>query len=191
MFDIDLPMAQAREQSKAVRVYDELERRLIAQFGGKAQIPVLNKDGQPMMGKDGPAVEPLIRRGWLACYLEQRNAWPLLTIEGFKDKATWNGGTILHDEIINIRATFKADMQREMDPDAILRMALKHMRLAMFDMDEIREHNGIFLVNEAGEKLLMGRGLQEHETAKFTPPEPGLPYCAVHLQLSFSYTETP
>ncbi|MFM5576899.1 hypothetical protein ACET8O_20290 [Aeromonas veronii] len=191
MFDIDLPMDQARQQSKVVRVYDELERRLIAQFGGQSQLPVLTEAGQQKMGKDGPAFEPLIRRGWLACYLENRQAWPLLTIEAYKDKATWQGSTILHEEIINIRATLKVDMQRDMDPDTIMRMALKHMRKAMFDMEEVRQQGGIFLVTPTGEKLLTGRGLQEHETAQFTPPEPGLPYCAVHLQLSFSYTETP
>lgn len=187
MFDMNTPLDEIRATVKAVRIYDELERRLVIQFGGRQQ--VLTEDGKPVVGKDGDVYETVVKRGWVFSYLEGRKTWPLITIEPFKEETKAIGASRRRENTVHIRATLKVDMQRDSDPDALLRLALHHIRIAMFDTEEYRQHGGFLLATPQGEKLLI-QSMEEKEPAMFVLPEPGLPLCSVHLTTTLTYIET-
>lgn len=187
MFDMNTPLDEIRAKVKAVRIYDELERRLVIQFGGRQ--PVLTEDGKPVVGKDGEVYESVVKRGWVFSYLEGRKTWPLITIEPFKEKTEANGSSRKRENTVHIRATLKVDMQRDSDPDSLLRLALHHIRIALFDTEEARKHGGFVLFTPQGEQLLI-KSMEETEPAMFVLPEPGLPLCSVHLTTTLTYIET-
>lgn len=188
MFDMNTSIESARAQLKIVRIYDEIERRLVAQFGGQAEIPVLNTDGTPMKGKDGDATERLVERGWIDVFLPQRQAWPLLTIEPFKDEAKSDGNGLgkMRTQTINVRCTLMMRTNLSCDPDTLMRLALLHLRRAMFPEAE-RQHR--HLLNTPDGEQLLTQPLGEAMPAQFVPPEPGLPFGSVHLQLTLSYRD--
>lgn len=188
MFDMNISQEAARAQLKIVRIYDEIERRLVAQFGGVAEIPVLNPDGSPMRGKDGDATQRLVERGWIDVFLPQRQAWPLLTIEPFKDEAKSDGNGIgkMRTQTINVRCTLEMRTGQPCDPDTLLRLALLHLRRAMFPAEERAQRH---LLNTPAGETLLTQPLSEAMPAQFVPAEPGLPFGSVHLQLTLSYRD--
>lgn len=188
MFDLNTTTEQARALLKIVRIYDELERRLVAEFGGVDEIQVRNPDGSPMKGKDGDATQRLVERGWIDVFLPQRQAWPLLTIEPFKDEAKQDGGGLgkQRSQTVNIRCTLLMRPNQPCDPDAQMRLALYYLRRAMFpDSERANRH----LLHTPGGEALLTQPLSEAMPAQFTPPEPGLPFGSVHLQLTLTYRD--
>lgn len=188
MFDMNTPHETARAQLKVVRIYDEIERRLVEQFGGQAEIPMLNSDGSPMKGKDGNATQRLVERGWIDVFLPQRQAWPLLTIEPYKDEAKQDGGGLgkVRTQTINVRCTLLMRTNLPCDPDTLMRLALLYLRRAMFpDAERQKRH----LLNTPDGEQLLTQPLSEAMPAQFVPPEPGLPFGSVHLQLTLTYRD--
>lgn len=184
MFDLNIPPAQLRQQLKAARIYDELERRLVEQFGPGA--PALNDKGQPIKDKDGEKFEKRVERGWIDLYLEERSTWPLITIEP-NQEAEVRAQTAQKHDTIHIRTTIKFDHARPSDPDGLLRLALSHVRAALYPKAELNEWGVYRLVTPDGTTLLTK--LEETQAASYVMPEPGLPYGSVHVTLKLSYHE--
>lgn len=183
MFNLNMTMDEARSLH-IVRIYDELERRLVTVFGGEQ--PVVDKDGNPAKMPDGSlATERMVNRGYVHFYLEGRQNWPLITIEPFTDPVTRGSSSITHDEEIRIRATIMVLQSLPADPDTLMRHVVSNIRKALEQVDE-RGMN--YLTTPAGEKLL-NQPLTEKQAAQFILPEPGLPYCSVHLSYRLSYVE--
>lgn len=184
MFDLNITPAALRGQIKAASIYDELERRLVAQFGPGG--PALNPQGQPIKGKDGPKIERRVERGWLDLYLEDRTTWPLITIEPNQEEVKAQQAQKKTD-IIHIRCTIKFDYERPSDPDGLLRLALKHLRAAIYSKQELDDEGGYKLCTPDGTKLLIS--LEEMQAATYVMPEPGLPFGSVHVTLKLIYIE--
>ena len=183
MFNLNMTMDAARSL-QIVRIYDELERRLVAEFGGEKV--VVDKDGNPICQPDGSEVtEKMVNRGYVHFYLEGRQNWPLITIEPFTDQGTKGSSSTSHDEEIRIRATIMVLQSLTADPDTLMRHVVSHIRKAIEQRDE-RGMN--YLTTQSGEKLL-NQPLTEKQPAQFILPEPGLPYCSVHLSYRLNYVE--
>lgn len=183
MFNLNMTMDEARSL-QIVRIYDELERRLVAEFGGEQQ--VLDKDGAPLLLPDGsPVVEKMVNRGFVHFYLEGRQHWPLITIEPFTDLAANGSSSINHDEEIRIRATIMVLQSLPADPDTLMRHVVSSIRNAV----EKKDDRGLnYLTTPTGDKLL-NQPLAEKQAAQFILPEPGLPYCSVHLSYRLHHIE--
>lgn len=184
MFDLNISPDALRQKVKASRIYDELERRLVAEFGPGS--PAVTPQGQPIRGKDGVKIEKRVERGWIDLYLEDRTTWPLLTIEPNQEEAKTQQAKRKID-IIHIRCTIKFDHERLSDPDGLLRLALSHIRAALYPKAELDEEGGYKLVTPSGDKLLTN--LEEMQSATYVMPEPGLPFGSVHVTLKLTYTE--
>lgn len=186
-FNLNMTMDEARSLG-IVRIYDEIERRLVAVFGGA--VPVLQEDGQPVTLPDGtPVVENMVNRGFVHFYLPERKTWPLITIEPFTDAGTAGTASINHEEEIRVRATVMTLQSLPADPDTLMRHLVSTLRRAIFDQAELKQHGGVFLHNPVGKKLLKS-ALIEKQAAQFILPEPGLPYCSVHLSLQLGHIES-
>lgn len=185
MFDLNITPADLRGKIKAVPIYDELERRLVEQFGPGEQ--ALNEQGQPIKGKDGPKIEKRVERGWIDLYLEKRTTWPLITIEPNQEEVKAQAQAQRKGDIIHIRCTIKFDYERPSDPDGLLRLALKHIRAAIYPKQELDNEGGYKLCTPDGTKLLIS--LEEMQAATYVMPEPGLPFGSVHVTLKLTYTE--
>jgi hypothetical protein len=183
MFDLNMTMDDARSLN-IVRIYDELERRLEAVFGDIK--PVLTEDGAPVLLPDGsPVVEKMVNRGYVHFYLEGRQNWPLITIEPFTDSVTYGSDSMNHEEEIRIRATIQVVKALPADPDTLMRHAVSLIRKAINQRDE----RGQNFLNPPGGSKLLHQPLTEKQAAQFILPEPGLPYCSVHLSYRLHHIE--
>ena len=185
MFDLNITPNALRGQIKAVSIYDELERRLVAQFGPGG--PALNAQGQPIKGKDGPKIERRVERGWIDLYLEDRTNWPLITIEPNQEEVNAKAQAQRKSDTIHIRCTIKFDYEHPSDPDGLLRLALKHIRTAIYPKQELDDDGSYKLCTPDGTKLLIS--LEEMQSATYVMPEPGLPFGSVHVTLKLIYIE--
>ena len=165
MFDISLLDESSLEGIRFIEIRDEIRRRLETVFTGMTEI------------------------GWISLYLENRDTWPLITIESYNDGIKPAGsGNSSHIDEVRVRATIKCMKQDKLDPDSLLRYFLHQFQLLLWPHDEFSKTSGYFLTTPSGKKLLK-QDLSELQPALFVLPEPGLPFASVHLSLKLEYIQ--
>ncbi len=164
MFNMNDIPAEEINAIQAVKIRDEIKRRLETVFVDCVEV------------------------GWISLYLENRDKWPLITIETNSDSGKFSAGSGAHDDEIRVRATIKVMKGDVHDPDSVLRYCLRKFESLLWDKNEAKDKGGYFLFTPTGEKLLK-QSLEQQESSKFVLPEPGLPFASVHLSLKVSYIE--